>query len=106
MCQSGLICELVNGLLQHSEMLLLVTITIATVYAAWQDGYEKGLKKGQVDGEAQGFVEGIMHHIQMRAYNAADFPNKYQEDPFVLEAQKRLAKNLSPVIPKALRHLL
>jgi hypothetical protein len=46
-----------------------------------------------------------MHHIQLRAYDAADFPEKYSGDRFVLEARARLERKLHPKIPTDIRDL-
>lgn len=101
--QSDLLCQIVAWLMAHSEILLLITLSLATVYAAWQDGYAKGRSAEKPQSYREGFINGIMHHIKVRAFNAADFPTQYQNDDFMLEAQQRVTQQLSPTLPTPLR---
>jgi hypothetical protein len=94
---ADLLCLLLDWLIRNIDFVLLVLIGIGVVYVAWLDGHTKGHR--------QGFVDGIMHHIQLRAYDAADFPEKYSGDRFVLEARARLERKLHPKIPPDIRDL-
>lgn len=94
---ADLLCLLLDWLIRHIDVALLVVIGIGFVYLVWLDGHTKGQK--------QGFVDGIMHHIRLQAYDAADFPEKYSGDRFVLEARSRLERNLRPKIPADIRDL-
>lgn len=100
MCgQSSVMCQLIAWLLSHIEILIVLVIGIGLSYLTWLDGYTKGFTQGQ----KQGFVNGIMHHIQLRAYNGStDFPQQYQADQFVQEAQQKIANKLKPIIPASL----
>jgi hypothetical protein len=94
---ADLFCLLLDWLIRNIDIALLVVIGIGLVYIAWLDGHTKGHR--------QGFVDGIMHHIRLRAYDAADFPEKYAGDRFVLEARARLEQNLRPKIPPDIKDL-
>lgn len=93
MCgHSSLMCQLIDWLLNHIEILLIVVVGIGLGYLIWLDGYTKG--------QRQGFVQGIAHHIQLRAFNGTnDFPQQYQADAFVQEAQQSVANRLRPKVP-------
>lgn len=94
---ADLICLLVDWLIRNVDHALVLVIGIGVVYFFWLDGHTKGHR--------QGFVDGIMHHIRMGAYDAADFPEKYAGDRFVLEARSRLERNLRPKIPADIQDL-
>ena len=104
MCNpSDVICLTLAWLIERSELILLITLSLAAVYAAWLDGYDKGQKSGNRTGFRAGFINGIMHHIHIRAFNAADFPTQYQQDEYLLEAQKLITQRLNPELPQPLR---
>lgn len=98
-CSSAdLFCQLLDWLIRNIDVPLVLLVGVGIVYMAWLDGHTKGHR--------QGFIDGIMHHIHVRAYNAADFPAQYQPpDRFLEEAQRRLARNLRPRIPADIRDM-
>ncbi len=90
-CGQDVICQLLDWLIQNVDVLLILVIGFGALIMAYLSGH--------VAGHKEGFVDGVAHYIHLKAYDAADFPEKYEKDKYVLEAQARLAKNLKPKIP-------
>ena len=83
--------ELLDWLIRNIEIPLTVVIGFGLVYMVWLSGHIAGHKAG--------FMDGVMHYIHLKAYDAADFPEKYEKDKYVLIAQARLAKKIKPKLP-------
>lgn len=64
---------------EHISLILVIILTLAVVYAIWQDGYERGRKVGY----RSGFINGIAHDIQTKAIPGTN-------DHFITEAQRNL----------------
>ncbi len=90
-CGLDAVCWLLEWMIQNIDVLLTLVIGFGVLIMVYLAGH--------VDGHKAGFVDGIAHYIQLKAYDAADFPEKYAGDKYVLKAQARLAKNLKPKIP-------
>lgn len=90
-CSQNVFCALIAWLIQNIEGPLMLVIGFGLLYMIWLSGH--------IAGQREGFVNGVMHYIHLKAYDAADFPEKYEKDKYVLIAQARLAKNLKPKIP-------
>ncbi|SEB02085.1 hypothetical protein SAMN05660964_03175 [Thiothrix caldifontis] len=88
-------CDLLTWLIDNIDVLLLLVIGFGLVIMVYLSGH--------IAGQREGFINGIMHHIHIKAYDAADFPAKYEADRYVNEARQRLEKGLRPKIPADLR---
>lgn len=94
-CRQDVLCELLGWMIENVDALLVLVIGFGLVIMVYLSG--------RIAGHREGFVDGIAHYIQLKAYDAADFPERCERDRFVLEAQARLANNLAPRIPADIR---
>lgn len=91
---ASLLCQLFELMLQHIDIAVTITITISITYVVCSSCRKEGYKDG--------FIAGITHYLQLKAYDCADFPEKYEGDEYVSEARRNLANKLSPKLPSEL----
>lgn len=74
-----IIHEVIKWMSEHISLILVIVLTLAVIYAIWEDGYERGRRVGY----RAGFINGIAHDIQTKAIPGTN-------DHFITEAQRNL----------------
>ena len=102
-CESDMFCEFLSQFITISSPLqyglIKAVLGITIVLSVFQFGKIYG-RANEAATEEAAFINGIMHYMNVRAYNAAEFPEKHDPDKFLVIAQQRLEKKLKPKVPK------
>lgn len=104
-CGVDLFCDFLSQFITIYSPLQYALIKIVMAVTIILGSFLFGRNYGRADSseaEEAAFVNGIMHYMNVRAYDAAEFPEKHNpdNDRFLLKAQQRLEKKLKPKLPK------